>query len=127
MYFGNPSIKAHYFQKKTRDYWCLKQYRELHEEAALELRTLDIIWRHRKNLCNLLKKGKGKPKVGKRQRQARARQCLNGANLLLTDLVVCSSGVQPCVNGATSATMLVETCPEEKMRKGRLFWIIQKI
>ena len=103
MYFGNPSNQAHFFPTKTRDYWCLKQYRELHEEAALELKTLNIIWRHRKNLRSLLKKGKGKPKVGKRQRVS-----------------------EPCVNDATSAPMLVETCPEEKMRKGRLFWIIQK-
>ena len=99
-------------RQKQRDYWCLKQYRELHQEAALELKTLDYIWRHRKNLRSLLKKGNGKPKVEKRQRQARARQSLNGANLLITDTVVCSSG-EPCVIDATLVTVLVETCPEK--------------
>ena len=74
-------------RQKQRDYWCLKQYKGLHQEAALELKTLDIIWRHRRNLRSLLKQAKGKPKLGKQQRQARASRSLNGANFLLTNLL----------------------------------------
>ena len=37
--------------RKQRFYWCLKQCKELHQKSALELKTLDINWGHRKNLC----------------------------------------------------------------------------
>ena len=42
------------FRQKQRDYWCLKQYKELKEQAALELKTLIIIRQHGRNLCRLL-------------------------------------------------------------------------
>ena len=65
-YSFNPGNQ--YFRKKQRDFWCLKnnisrqrhgdhsclkQYGELHQETALELRTLYIFSRHRLNLSSM--------------------------------------------------------------------------
>ena len=49
---------------------CIKKYSQLHQEAGLEIKTLETVLRHQYNLRGLLKKGKGK-NLGKRQRKVR--------------------------------------------------------
>ena len=59
------------------------------------MHTLYVVWKHSDNLRRLLNKGRGQPKVGKKQRKARQKRQAKEANRLLTDRVVRSSGELP--------------------------------
>ena len=65
------SVTKHLISKRK---WKTQpgKYSQLHQEAGLEIRTLETVLRHQYNLRGLLKKGKGK-NWGKRQRKARAK------------------------------------------------------
>lgn len=82
-------------RRNQRHEWVLKQYRALHQESSQELHTLYVVWKHSDNLRRLLNKGRGQPKVGKKQRKARQKRQAKEANRLLTDQVVRSSGDLP--------------------------------
>ena len=76
----NQVTRFHISIQKQRHYWCLKHYNEIYQDFALELKTLDIIWQHRGNLCGLLDKEMGEAKVGQRHCHARAKRNAIEAN-----------------------------------------------
>ena len=65
------SVTKHLISERKRKMQPGK-YSQLHQEAGLENRTLEIVLRHQYNLRGLLKKGKGK-NWGKRKRKARSK------------------------------------------------------